>query len=40
MIETNAGAGSGFTDEDYVKAGAKIAANTDEVFSAGEMIRR
>src|SRR3954463_12667601 len=39
-IETNAGVGSGFTDEDYIKAGAKIATNADEVFGRAEMIQK
>src|SRR5947199_79084 len=39
-IETSAGVGSGFTDEDYVKAGAKIAANADEVFDRAELISK
>ena len=37
-IEANAGVGSGFPDDDYVKAGAKIAATADEVFERSEMI--
>src|SRR4051812_26003847 len=38
MIETNAGVGSGFADEDYVKAGAKIVASANEVFDAAELL--
>jgi alanine dehydrogenase len=38
LIETNAGAGAGFQDEDYVAAGAKIAAEAAEVFGAADMI--
>jgi len=37
-IETNAGVGSGFSDDDYVKAGAKIAPSASEVFNHAEMI--
>jgi len=37
-VETNAGAGAGFTDEDYIAAGAKIAATAKEVFAAADMI--
>lgn len=38
LIETNAGIGSGFSDADYIEAGAKIAANAEEVFAQAEMI--
>ena len=38
LVETNAGAGIGATDAVYQKAGAKIAANADEVFKAADMI--
>ena len=38
LIETGAGLGAGFTDDDYVAAGAKIAASAEEVFEAAEMI--
>jgi len=38
LIETNAGLGINFTDEDYQKAGAKIAASAEEVFEKAEMI--
>ncbi len=38
LVETNAGAGSGFTDADYIEAGAQIAATAREVFAAAEMI--
>ncbi|MBV9523094.1 MAG: alanine dehydrogenase, partial [Alphaproteobacteria bacterium] len=37
-VETGAGAGIGFTDAAYEKAGAKIAANPAAVFAAAEMI--
>jgi alanine dehydrogenase len=37
-IETTAGVGSGFPDEDYVKAGASIARTHQEVFEKSEMI--
>ena len=37
-VETAAGMGAGFTDEDYIAAGAKIAATAAEVFAAAEMI--
>nr|WP_320143109.1 alanine dehydrogenase [uncultured Cohaesibacter sp.] len=38
MIETNAGAGIGCADEDYVAAGAKIIATADEIFEKAEMV--
>ena len=38
LVETNAGAGVGFDDALYVKAGAKIAKNADEIFAAADMI--
>ncbi|WP_194096770.1 alanine dehydrogenase [Marivivens aquimaris] len=37
-IETNAGAGAGFTDEDYTAAGASIAAKAEDIFAAADMI--
>ncbi len=37
LIETNAGAGSGFADRDYLKAGAEIVDN-NQVFSRSELI--
>ena len=38
FVETNAGSGSGFADEDYVKAGAKIVPGAKQVFDSAEMI--
>lgn len=38
MIETNAGAGIGCSDEDYVAAGATIVDNPDEIFAKAEMV--
>ncbi len=38
LVETNAGAGVGFDDALYTKAGAKIAKNADEVFATADMI--
>ena len=38
LIETQAGVGSGFLDEDYIKAGAKIASSAEEVFVKADMI--
>ena len=38
FVETTAGVGSGFADEDYVKAGAKILGGAKETFDKAEMI--
>lgn len=38
LIETNAGTAIGFTDEQYVEAGAKIIPNAEQVFAQAEMI--
>src|SRR5258706_8160946 len=38
LVEEHAGVGSGFTDEDYAKAGAKIVATAVEVFENAELI--
>jgi alanine dehydrogenase len=37
-VQRSAGTGSGFNDEDYVKAGASLIDNAAEVFSVAEMI--
>ena len=37
-IETGAGAGAGFTDDDYITAGATLAGTAADVFAAAEMI--
>ena len=37
-VEHNAGVGSGFTDDDYTRAGATVVATAAEVFSRAEMI--
>ena len=37
-IQSGAGDGSGFFDEEYVGAGAKIAADADDLFAAAELI--
>src|SRR3954466_15574981 len=37
-IEQNAGAGSGFADEDYVRAGGKIIPNHEQIFAQADMI--
>src|SRR4051812_17026604 len=38
LIETHGGDGSGFADEDYVKAGAKIVPSHEEVIKSADMI--
>ncbi|MGY4408422.1 alanine dehydrogenase [Bradyrhizobium sp. LB7.1] len=38
LVETDAGAGIGATDDTYRKAGAAIAASAQEVFASSEMI--
>ncbi len=39
-VETHAGEGSGFSNEEYVKAGAKMIDKAAEVFSLAEMIMK
>ncbi len=38
LVETNAGAGIGFSDDDYAAAGARIADTAEQVFADAEMI--
>ena len=38
VMETNAGTGAGFSDEDYIQAGASILGTAAEVFETAEMI--
>ncbi len=38
LVETNAGIGSGFPDEDYTALGARIADTAKDVFAAADMI--
>jgi len=38
LIEKHAGLGSGFTNEDFIKAGAEILATPQEVFEKADMI--
>lgn len=40
MVETNAGGGSGFTNEDYAKAGAEIVELASEVWARAEMVMK
>ncbi len=39
-VQASAGEGSGFADQEYVKAGAKIQPNAESIFSAAEMIMK
>jgi alanine dehydrogenase len=38
VVERNAGFGSGYSDQDYVKAGAEIVEQAKEVFARADMI--
>ncbi len=38
FVQKSAGEGSGFADDDYVKAGAKILDTADDVWQTGDMI--
>jgi alanine dehydrogenase len=38
LVEKNAGIGSGYTDEEYAKAGAEIVDQPNEVFARADMI--
>src|SRR5215467_9473815 len=38
LVEKDAGLGSGYSDQDYVKAGAEIVEQTKEVFARSDMI--
>jgi len=38
VVETTAGIGVGFTDDDYRSAGASIVGTAEEVFAAADMI--
>jgi len=40
LVETNAGGGSGFTNEDYAKAGAQIVEQASEVWARAEMVMK
>ena len=39
LVETNAGLGSGFADEDYVKQGATIVATAAEAWAAELVVK-
>ena len=38
VVETGAGKGAGFTDADYITAGATIAETAPEIFATADMI--
>src|ERR1700719_576131 len=38
VVQQNAGFGTGYPDEDYVKAGAEIVGSAEEVFKRADMI--
>src|SRR3712207_2928546 len=38
VVETGAGKGRGFTDEEYAEAGARVAGGPEEVFAASDLI--
>ena len=38
LVETLAGVGSGFSDEDYIRAGAEMTAGPEEVYARAEMV--
>ena len=38
LVQKNAGIGSGYPDDDYVKAGAEIVDQAKEVFARADMI--
>src|SRR5215216_5315066 len=38
MLQAGAGHGAGFTDEEYVEAGARLVEGPDEVFEAADLI--
>ncbi len=38
LVETNAGRGSGFSDEEYVEAGATIVATPAEIYAKADMV--
>ena len=40
LVEKNAGLGSGISNEDYIKAGAKIIESADEVWQKADLIQK
>ena len=40
FVERGAGIGSGFRDEEYIKAGATILDNADDVWAEADMVMK
>ena len=38
VVQAGAGSGSGFSDDEYVAAGARVVGTADEVFAAADLI--
>jgi len=38
VVEMNAGVGSGYTDDEYISAGATVASSPEEIFGKSEMV--
>ena len=38
LVQKNAGVGSGYSDEEYIKAGAQIVESAQEIFQRADMI--
>ena len=38
LVETNAGLGANYTDQDYINVGAKIVKTATEIFDVADMI--
>src|SRR5947208_14210442 len=38
LVQKNAGVGSGYTEEEYIKAGAQIVESAEEIFQRADMI--
>src|SRR5258708_32760787 len=38
VVQRNAGIGSGYPDDEYIKAGAEIVDQAKEVFARGDMV--
>ncbi|MCE3274338.1 MAG: ald, partial [Propionibacteriaceae bacterium] len=39
LVQAGAGSGSGFSDEEYAAAGARVVGTADEVFAAGLIVK-
>ncbi|MFQ5676427.1 MAG: alanine dehydrogenase [bacterium] len=40
IIETDAGTGSGFADDDYIQSGGEISSSADEIYKTADMIMK